>query len=60
MIGYTVAPERWITVPRFSHPGADAASAFSKNDDAPTPSGQRSRVAGRPATCGSITAAISV
>ncbi len=60
MIGYVVVPDRWVTLARASQSGADDASCFSKNEAASTPLGQRLRVAGRPAMCGSITSAMPV
>jgi hypothetical protein len=60
MIGYVVVPDRCVTLARGSQSGAEEASCFSKKDGCSTPLGQRLRVAGRPAICGNITAAMPV
>ena len=55
-----MVPDRWVMLPRSSQSGAEDASCFSKNAAWSTPLGQRLRVAGRPAMCGTITSAIEV
>ena len=59
MIGYVVVPDLWWMVPRCNQSGADDASCFSKKSGSSTPLGQRLRVTGRPAMCGTMTSAIA-
>ncbi len=63
-IGYDLSPSEWWMTPRRTHSGACSARFFSKKAGSgasavPTPCTQRFRVTGRPATSGTMTAAIS-